>query len=159
MNTFVEPNSYCQQDIQVTSLRLVCERKVPFDGKLLTASSVFELMQPLVSNLAQEAFYVVGLNIKNQVNVIHFASLGGGSSVNIDLTVVLKALLLSDSSGSIIVHNHPSGDPEPSDEDKSLTERIAQVLKLLGIRFLDHVIIGDLCFYSFAEKAMMPKCN
>jgi DNA repair protein RadC len=55
----------------------------------------------------------------------------------------------------LFVHNHPSGDPSPSDEDKQLTQRLLDVARLLGIRVLDHIIIGDGSYYSFFDEGMM----
>ncbi len=58
--------------------------------------------------------------------------------------------------GIVLVHNHPSGDPEPSPEDHEVTARLCAVGELVGIRVLDHVVIGDGCYVSFLERGLIP---
>ena len=58
--------------------------------------------------------------------------------------------------GIVVVHNHPSGDPEPSPEDHEVTARLCAVGELVGIRVLDHVVIGDGCYVSFLERGLIP---
>jgi DNA repair protein RadC len=68
---------------------------------------------------------------------------------------VFKPAVLANAAALILVHNHPSGDPEPSAEDKAITERLRHAGDLLGIKVVDHVVIGDGRFQSFAEEHLL----
>jgi DNA repair protein RadC len=69
---------------------------------------------------------------------------------------VFKPAVLANAAAVILAHNHPSGDPEPSREDRELTERLVKAGRLLGITVLDHVIVGEERFYSFADQHLIP---
>lgn len=64
----------------------------------------------------------------------------------------MKSAILSNSNSMIFLHNHPSGDPTPSDEDKTITQRLKEAGELLGIRVLDHIVVGSEKYYSFKEE-------
>src|SRR5215510_9626947 len=69
-----------------------------------------------------------------------------------------KPAILSNASSVILSHNHPSGDPHPSQEDRALTVRLVQAGKLLGVEVLDHIIVGDGLYYSFADEGLLDRC-
>ena len=66
-----------------------------------------------------------------------------------------KPAILSNAAAVVLGHNHPSGDPQPSHEDKALTKRLVDAGKLLGIEVLDHVVIGDSTYYSFTDEGIL----
>ena len=91
------------------------------------------------------------MNPKNKVKIKEMVCLGGFDECNVYPRVIYKRLIMADCSSMIMVHNHPSGDPAPSMADLKLTQIIRDGCKLLDIKFLDHVIIGD-TYFSFTEK-------
>jgi len=83
------------------------------------------------------------LDGKNQVLGFNVVSIGSLTAALVHAREVFKPAILGNAAAIILVHNHPSGDPEPSAEDQALTARLKQAGELLGIRVLDHVVIGD----------------
>ena len=82
----------------------------------------------------------------------HVCSVGTVGSALVHPREVFKIAILANAAAVILVHNHPSGDPLPSGEDKQITKRIKEAGELMGISVLDHVILGDERFYSFADE-------
>lgn len=138
----------------ITSLRLVRERSVEYGEAITSAATAYSVLRPLMADLAQEAFFVLGLNTKNRITVIHQVAMGGPMGVAFSPGDVAKVLLLSHSTGVICAHNHPSQDVSPSPEDRALTQRIRELMTLLGIRMVDHLIIGEARFFSFQEAGI-----
>jgi len=99
----------------------------------------------------QESLWILGLNAKNKVKIKVMVNLGGLDSCIVYPQVIMKRLLVADCSSLIMVHNHPSGHPEPSNDDIRLTSMVRDACKLLDIKLLDHVIIGN-SYFSFREK-------
>jgi DNA repair protein RadC len=94
------------------------------------------------ADLAQEAFTVVTVNRKNMVIDRHLVSLGLVDASLVSPGIVFRPAVADSASAVILSHNHPSGDPSPSAEDLSITRRLVDAGKILGIRLLDHVIVG-----------------
>jgi DNA repair protein RadC len=107
-----------------------------------------------MEDLAQEAFFVIGLNTRNHVTVISQVAMGCVDGVAFNPADVAKVLLLSNSTGAICSHNHPSGQVTPSPEDRALTQRLREIMQLLGIRMVDHLIVGENRFFSFQEAGI-----
>lgn len=105
--------------------------------------------------LNQEHLKVIMLNTKNIVLSVKDVSVGSLNSSIVHPREVFKEAIRKASASIIICHNHPSGDPTPSSEDISLTSRIKECGKLLGIELLDHIIIGDGIYVSLKEKGVM----
>ena len=100
----------------------------------------------------KELFYVCCLDAKNQPVCLEMTAKGGSSWCKVEPAQVFKTAILSNASGIICFHNHPSGICTPSDEDKILTKRLKEAGELLGIPVVDHIIFGDnRVFYSFKE--------
>ena len=102
----------------------------------------------------QECFIVLLLNTKNVVIEQHLVSIGTIDSALVHPREVFKEAIRKNATNIIIVHNHPSGNPEPSDEDHQITVQMTKAGKLLGIPVLDHVVIGDGWYYSFNDKVI-----
>ncbi len=102
----------------------------------------------------REIFATVHLDSKNRVLCIETVSIGSLSAAIVHPREVFKGTLLSSAAAMVLVHNHPSGDPTPSREDLELTKRLKDAGELLGIRVLDHVIIGE-NYLSFADRDLM----
>lgn len=104
----------------------------------------------------QEHFVVLTLNVKNQVEGYKVLSSGGMNLSYVDMKLLFRAALALGGAAIIVSHNHQSGDPSPSIDDKNLTQEIAKAAKLLNFTMLDHIIIGSRGYYSFAEEGMLP---
>lgn len=120
-----------------------------------SSREVFELCRPRYKAATQEEFLLLILNTKNRVQKEVPVSLGTLNSSIVHPRDVFRHALREAAAAVIFVHNHPSGDPAPSDEDILLTARLVDVGKLLGIQVLDHVIIGSHEFYSFADHGRL----
>jgi DNA repair protein RadC len=104
----------------------------------------------------KEHFLLLTLNNKNRVNGFKVVSTGSLTASLVHPREVWRAALHLCAAAVIFVHNHPSGDPTPSQEDQEITRRLKETGDMLGIRVLDHVVIGD-CdrFFSFSDKGLM----
>ena len=143
--------------IPMVSLRLVREKTVKYQGRSLTDSqAIFDLFRVLAEDLDREAVWIACLDTKNRIACLSQISLGGIDSSICHPREVLKTALLANASAIVLVHNHPSGDPSPSSQDRAITARIGEAAQIIGIRFLDHLIVGDETFYSFADAGGMP---
>lgn len=118
-----------------------------------TSQGVYEMFSFLRSE-TKEHFLALHLDGKNRLVCLDHISAGSLTASIVHPREVFKSVLLSSASAIILVHNHPSGDPTPSREDHEITRRLKDGADLLGIRLLDHVIIGDQCL-SFADRGLL----
>lgn len=108
------------------------------------------------SKADREIFILLFLNAKNFVTSIETHSVGSVDSSAVYPQQVLRSALLNNASSMICVHNHPSGDPDPSVSDREITKQLGIGSKFVGIRLLDHVILGDAGrYYSFADDGLI----
>lgn len=103
----------------------------------------------------QEEFKVLLLNRNNQVLGIYPLSKGGTTSSIVDVKLLFSVALKCNAHGIILAHNHPSGNLNPSNPDKSITTKIINASKLLDVKILDHIIVSKQSFYSFADNNLM----
>lgn len=108
-----------------------------------------------IEHEAVEKFGILTLTTKNSVAGVHVLSTGNLNSAIVHPREVFKAAILNNAASIVCFHNHPSGDPEPSQVDISLTRRLVEAGELMGIEVLDHVIVGEGRFVSLKEKGMM----
>lgn len=99
-----------------------------------------------------ESFYVVYLNQNNKVKGYMKIGEGGITNVVVDIKKIMMAAIGSLATCMIISHNHPSGNPHPSQDDRKLTKKIQQACSLMDISLIDHIIIGDGVYYSFRDN-------
>jgi DNA repair protein RadC len=111
--------------------------------------------EQLYPDADREQFHVLMLDSKNQLIGVNLVSQGSLSTSVVCPREVYKAAILANSAAVILLHNHPSGCPEPSQEDRNCTSRLVQAGKVLGIRVLDHVVIGQEAFFSFADSGLL----
>ncbi len=135
---------------QLITLRMVREKSVQYEKPVTCGEESYKVISPFYKDLPHESFYVMGTDTKNKITMIQEVARGSTDRCAFSPSDAMRALLLSNSTGAIFSHNHPSGDPTPSQDDKNLTQRLKVSCALLGIRFLDHLVIGDGKFYSFA---------
>lgn len=116
---------------------------------------IFDLFHPLMCDLEQEEFWVLLLNHANKVIDKVRISTGGIDGVYADVRTILREALLQRATHIALIHNHPSGNPHPSEQDRKLTQHIREAARTMNIRLTDHVIITDDKFYSFADEGLL----
>lgn len=136
-------------------LEKVEEYKV--DVKCSQTEKAAEVFRDLLKmeNEAQEVFAMISLDTKKNVIGVFEVSRGAIDKTIVEPAEVFKRALLSNAHTIIIGHNHPSGDPDPSVLDIRITDRLKKVGENLGIPVLDHIVIGDGCYYSFLEEGLI----
>jgi DNA repair protein RadC len=123
-------------------------------AKCTDAWQVFEMFRDLAQE-TKEFFIALHLDSKNRVVCFEVVSIGSLSASIVHPREVFKAALLSSAAALIFVHNHPSGDPTPSREDLEITTRLREAGELLGLRVLDHIIVGNDTYLSFADRGLL----
>ena len=119
---------------------------------LLTSVAAAAILRPCFAGLDREQFLVCGLDAKNCIIGVNLVSIGSLTLAIVHPREVFKPLILMNAAGWICAHNHPSADTTPSQEDRVLTSRLRQGADLLGITLLDHLILTDTEYYSFADQ-------
>lgn len=129
----------------------------PKDNKVNISSpkDVSVLFMEEMRYFKKEFFKVLLLNTKNEIIMIDEVSIGNLNSAIVHPREVFKNAIKKSASTIILIHNHPSGNPQPSREDIELTDRLVEAGKILGIEVLDHIIIGDGVFSSLKEKLII----
>lgn len=120
-----------------------------------SSETVFSLFHPLMGDLEHEEFWLLMLNRANRVLGKYKVSQGGLSGTVIDTRIILKKALDNLASSIIVCHNHPSGNNQPSDADVKITEKLKKAAEMLEIKLLDHVIIADKSYFSFADEGLI----
>ncbi|XMO85190.1 DNA repair protein RadC [Algibacter sp. AS12] len=123
--------------------------------KITSSSSVFELMQPVIGELQHEEFWIIYLNNSNKVIRKNQLSKGGITGTLVDVRLVLKNALEVGAVGLILAHNHPSGSLKPSEADKHITNKLKTAAQSLDIKVLDHLIITEKAYFSFADESLL----
>ena len=123
--------------------------------RVTKAEDVAAVLKPIV-RAGRELFLIVHLNSKNDILDIEAHTIGDSSGASVFLREVFRSLLHRGSDRFICVHNHPSGDPGPSPADSEITRTVYDGAQVLGLDFLDHIILGKNGYYSFAEQGLMP---
>lgn len=139
-------------DENTVRVQLIRDGKPKSKFKIKYPKHIYALFKDRFSKLDREEAWVVLLNNRNQVMGTHLLSIGILDASIIHPREVFKVAILGNAATVIIVHHHPSGDAEPSDEDKAITRRMRDAGELLGIPLADHIIIGIDSFYSFTEN-------
>ena len=115
-----------------------------------------ETFLTLLNEEAAEVFALLCVSVKRRVIAYHDVSRGALDATVVHPREVFKAALLANAFGIIVGHNHPSGDPEPSTDDISLTRRLVAAGEVIGIRLFDHIVVGDGRYVSFLETRRLP---
>lgn len=144
--------------IQEVSRRFLKERMMsrPFCH---SPQEVFDYLYHALRDLKKEKFKVIFLDAKNQIIEEQTFFEGTVDSSAVYPREIIKSALRYDASSLIFVHNHPSGDPEPSLSDKEITRELVFGASMMQIRVLDHIIIGNNCYFSFADKGLIEDYN
>lgn len=142
----------------VAALELGARRQVSeavVRSTITSSTDAFNILSPIIADLPHEEFWVLYLNRANKVVLKESVSQGGVSGTVADVRIIMKKALELLASGIILAHNHPSGNTKPSQADNNLTKRIRQAGELLEIQVLDHLIVTDNGYYSYADEGMM----
>ncbi|MBL8751418.1 MAG: DNA repair protein RadC [Planctomycetes bacterium] len=116
------------------------------------AGDVVGLLRAFLRDDPRERFAVVYLDTKHRPIAVHDAHVGTCDSSPVHPREVFGPAIALAATAVVVAHNHPSGDPTPSPEDRAVTERLREAGTLLGVAVLDHVVIGDVRYYSFADE-------
>ena len=140
---------------QRVALSLVRERAaLPYcPGPVQSARDVVNLVRGVIHDDPREHFVAVYLDTRRKIAAVHVAAIGTGESAPVRPSEVFLPAVHMAASAIVVAHNHPSGDPCPSAEDRNVTERLRQAGQLLGVELLDHVVIGSDRFFSFADES------
>lgn len=123
--------------------------------KVATSKGVFHLMQPIIGDLQHEEFWAIFLSNSNSVIGKHQLSKGGLTATIVDVRLLYRKALGSGCVGIIVYHNHPSGKLTPSVADKEITQKIKDAGRTLDIKLLDHLIITEKSYFSFADDGIL----
>ena len=119
------------------------------------SSDARDLILPYLIDLTHEEFFCIFLNRSNKVIKVEQISKGGISGTVTDVRILFKNAVLKSASGLIVAHNHPSGNLNPSESDSKITAKIKEAGNLLDIQLLDHLIICNSDYYSFADNGLL----
>jgi DNA repair protein RadC len=127
----------------------------PRGVRLRTSREVYDALAPRLRDLRREVFLVILLDGRNRrMDEVRVSEGSLSASIVHPREVFLPAVRAS-AAALIVAHNHPSGDPRPSPEDREVTWRLSEAGELLGIRLLDHLIVGETAYWSFADEGAL----
>ncbi|MBQ5912435.1 MAG: DNA repair protein RadC [Bacteroidaceae bacterium] len=119
------------------------------------SDDVQEFFRIKMRDLCHEECHLLLLDVKNQYMGHHLLSRGGITESTVDIRLLLRHALVAGAPNVILAHNHPSGNPHPSRQDDELTKRLNQACHAVQLRLLDHIIIGDNTYYSYADEGKL----
>ena len=122
--------------------------------KVTSSKVIFEIMQPIIGELPHEEFWIIYLNNSNKVISKSQLSKGGITGTLVDVRIVFKTALEMGATALILCHNHPSGTLVPSEADKQITRKLKLAGESLEIKVLDHLIVTEASYYSFADEGI-----
>ncbi|NAS14182.1 RadC family protein [Poritiphilus flavus] len=124
-------------------------------SRINSSSDAYKLLFPMLSELAHEEFWIVYLNNSHRVLHIGQLSKGGITGTLVDIRLAMRQALEYGAVALILAHNHPSGTLKPSRADKEITAKLKTASEALDIRILDHIILGQQQYFSFADSGML----
>ncbi len=144
-------------NISLVRLEMIKDKSVEYENICFRNSrDLADIGFKLLGKADREIFLLICLDTKNRINAVQEVSIGSLSSSIVHPREIYKLAILNNSASVAFLHNHPSGDTEPSRDDVSITRKLIESGNILGIKVLDHVIIGDGAYLSLLEKGV---CN
>lgn len=137
------------------SRRILSQSKWYSESKITSPEDIANLFIPILRDELKEKFLVVCLNSANKIIKYETISTGSLNASVVHPREVFKAAIECSSASIILLHNHPSGNPEPSSEDIAITKKIVEAGKVIDIQVFDHLIIAGNGFTSFVEKRLI----
>lgn len=131
------------------------EDEMPERPVLNTSQKVYDYMRQRLVDLPHEEFWAILLNRAGRVIDTVMVSKGGTAATTVDVKIILKAAIQSLASAIVLCHNHPSGACRPSREDEQSTHRVKEAAQLMSISVVDHIIVCENNYYSFADNGKM----
>ena len=145
-----------QASVPIYKISLVREGRVAcYEQQIRSSANASTILQTYLADVDREHFVVLLLNQTNRVLGLHTVSVGSLTSSVVHPRETFKAAILANAAAIICGHNHPSGDCQPSKEDRAITTRLVEAGKLLGISVLDHIVVGDGRYFSFADEGLL----
>ena len=142
--------------INIVSIKMVKESSFLYQTRTISSpKDAYEMIREQLKDLDREQFIIACLNTKNEPTNISVVAVGTLNKAIVHPREVFKTAILSNAASIMAFHNHPSGNTEPSQQDIKLTNRLYEAGELLGIKLLDHLIIGDGTFTSLKEKGYL----
>ncbi len=123
--------------------------------RITTSKIAYEIFKKHLDGLPHEEFRMLLLNRANQVIKEVALSKGGITGTVVDISLAAKAAIEVNSCAVVVAHNHPSGQIEPSEHDRQVTKKLREAFKLFDISLLDHLIIGEMKYFSFADEGLI----
>ena len=123
--------------------------------KIEASNDIFMLFHPMLSDLPHEEFWILFLNSSCRIIDMKRLSAGGLADTPVDVRLIMKMAIEQLASRIALCHNHPSGNPTPSNHDILATQKVKDGGKMLNIELVDHVIVGDNGYYSFADEEIL----
>jgi DNA repair protein RadC len=123
--------------------------------KVSSSRDAYQVLEPQLSDLSHEEFWIILLNRANSIIDSHQISRGGITGTVVDSRIVFEIALRKKACAIILAKNHPSGNLNPSESDRLLTNKMSEAGKVLDITVLDHIIISDQGYYSFADESLL----
>jgi len=137
------------------SRRIQSQSKLLSNKKITSPQDIAEIFIPLLRDEVKEKFIVVCLNTANRIIKQEIISIGNLNSSVVHPREIFKVAIDSSAANIILIHNHPSGNPDPSNEDIAITKKIAESGKIMDIPVFDHIIVAGSTYTSFVEKRLL----
>ncbi len=148
-----------ENEIKVVNIRLVKEPSLYSEEPIRSSEDVMKVIAKELASYDREVFLVLNLKLNGQVINMNLCSIGTLNASLVSPREVFKSSILSNAAAFIAIHNHPSGNLEPSQEDKDITKRLLECGKILDIRMMDHIIVagesGEI--FSFKQEGIMDE--
>ncbi|WP_419877959.1 JAB domain-containing protein [Brevibacillus centrosporus] len=153
----MKTNKEAAKRVNIVRVQMVRESSLLYpQRRIRMAKDAVGLFQAFLQESDREQFFLICLNVKNEPTAIHTVSIGSLDSSIVHPRETFKAAVLANASSIIVAHNHPSGDPTPSQPDLEVTKRLQEAGELLGIPVLDHIIVGtEGAYVSLKEGGYM----
>ncbi len=129
--------------------------KTPERPKVESSEDVYRLVSPHLRDLSHEVFRVLFLTSRNRVLADKVLFTGSLTESIVSPREIVREAVNQTAASVVFVHNHPSGNPEPSEEDKRVTRRLKQACEVVGVEVLDHIIVGEKSYFSFADSGLI----
>lgn len=144
-------------ELDQVAIRMVREKPLYSTEPIDSPEKAVKLLAESIRDYDREVVCVINLNSALQPINLNICSMGAIDRAIVSPREVLKSSILSNATSVMLFHNHPSGNCQPSDQDVYITDRMQEVYDLMGIKMLDHIIIGERDYYSFTENKVMPE--
>lgn len=149
----IENKKVAAKRVDIVKIQMVKERSLLYKNRTVhSPQNGFDLMKQFLGDVDREHFIVMCLDTKNQPTSLNICHIGSLNSSLVHPREVFKPAILSNAASIMVGHNHPSGNPEPSEADIMMTKRLEEAGDLMGIRLLDHLIIGADTYISLKER-------